>query len=240
MKGLYRLVQRNRRRFNEDTRGTQNRERFSPSTLGRYRETVRRIEEHATGRTLDVGCGDMTFREHVLRYAASYDGLDIELRAPGVTYLGDAQNMDMVPSGSYATVLCLEVLEHVPDPARAVAEIFRVLGSGGKLIVSVPHLSRLHEEPIDFYRYTKYGLAYLLETAGFEVLEICPRGGVFCFSGHQVSTLLLGLTWHVPGLRRLAFALNLLLVVGPCLWLDRILEKKKVFALGYVGVARKP
>ena len=238
--GVYALLKKNRLRFNEELRDSPDRQYFSPSTYSRYRETYQRIAIHVSGKVLDVGCGDMTFRKLVLAHAEEYDGLDIERRAPEVKYVGDVQDMHMIPTESYDAVLCLEVLEHVLDPFQAASEIYRVLRRGGKLIVSVPHLARLHEEPHDFYRYTKYGLQFLLKRAGFQVLEIVPRAGLLSFLGHQVSTLLIGLSWHVPLVKQVVFVVNKWLCVKPCLWLDRMVEKKKVFALGYVAVAQKP
>lgn len=212
---------------------------FSPSTYSRYQEAHRCITRHVLGKVLDIGCGDMAFRKFVMAYAEEYDGLDIERRTPGVKYLGDVDDMHMIATESYDAVLCLEVLEHVPDPSRGASEIYRVLRRGGKLIVSVPHLARLHEEPRDFYRYTKYGLQFLLEKAGFKVLEVVPRAGLFSFLGHQVSTLLIGLSWHIPLVKWVVFMANKWLCVKPCLWLDRALEKKKMLAIGYVAVAEK-
>ena len=115
----------------------------------------------------------------------------------------------------------------------------RILRPGGTVIVSVPHLSRLHEEPYDFYRFTRYGLRYLFEQHGFEVLEIQKKGGLFSFLGHQVSTLWLGLVWPIPGLRQFAWFLNKWLITWPCYGLDRITDRSGLFALGYVGIARK-
>ena len=95
-----------------------------------------------------------------------------------IDFEADAQDMSgVIASDRYDTVLFLEVLEHVPNPFKVVAELFRILRSGGKVILSVPHLSRLHEEPYDFYRYTKYGLRHLFEEAGFKDIQIIPRGG---------------------------------------------------------------
>ena len=237
---IYPLIERNRLRFNADLRDSPDLYRFSPSTYGRYRESNRFIARHASGKVLDVGCGDMSFRSMVVACADEYDGLDVDRRNPDVKYIGDVQNMHMIAAERYDTVLCLELLEHVSQPSIALSEISRVMRPGGRLIISVPHLSRLHEEPNDYYRYTKYGLRFLLEQAGFNVVEVVPRAGVVSFLGHQVSTVILGLSWHLPVVGRLVFALNKWLWVGPCLWFDSVPDRRGLMAQGYVAVAGKP
>ena len=42
-----------------------------------------------------------------------------------------------------------------------------------------PQMGRIYGEPNDFYRYTKYGLKYLLENNGFKTLSIENHGGFF-------------------------------------------------------------
>ncbi len=56
--------------------------------------------------------------------------------------------------GSFDTVLMTEVLEHLEEPARGLAEAGRLLRPGGKLILTTPFMWPLHEEPRDFFRYS--------------------------------------------------------------------------------------
>jgi SAM-dependent methyltransferase len=235
------LLARNRRAFNADTRETDRRKYFSPATYCQFAITLPVAQRHACGELLDVGAGDAPYRSILGPSVCVYHTVDFEKRIDDIDFQADAQDLSsVIASDRYDTVLLLEVLEHVPNPFRVVAELFRVLRSGGKVILSVPHLSRLHEEPYDFYRYTHYGLRHLFEQAGFEILELVPRGGLFCFLGHQLSTVIVCSTWHIPGLKHVAFLLNRWLVVHPCFWLDRHTDRNKRFALGYVLVARKP
>jgi SAM-dependent methyltransferase len=67
-------------------------------------------------------------------------------------------------------VLCTEVLEHLPEPQKAVDEIFRVLKPGGTLLLTTRFLFPIHDAPHDYFRFTKYGLRYLLR--GFEILKL--------------------------------------------------------------------
>jgi SAM-dependent methyltransferase len=131
------------------------------------------------------------------------------------------------------------VLEHLPHPWLAMTEAYRVLKPGGVIIVSVPHLSRLHDLPHDYYRYTANGLASLLGDAGFSEVEIVPKGGVFSFLGHQVSTFLITLTWGIPVLREIVYFLNEWLITRPCFGLDSLLSRGGLAPLGYVAVGQK-
>jgi len=232
-------IRRNRGRLAEELGESRHRD-FSAAQASRCREAERLISGHATGRVLDVGCGHMPFRRLALRHAATYEGLDIEPRVAGVDYVTDVGAMAGVPSNAFDTVLCFEVLEHVPDPDRALASMAGVLRPGGKLLVTVPHLSRLHEEPHDYFRYTGYGLRALVERAGLEVLELVPHAGVVSFLAHQISTVGLGLVWDIPGLRQLAYQMNRFIFVYPALWIDRVVDRRHLFPLGYALVARKP
>ena len=78
-----------------------------------------------------------------------------------------------VASGAASVVCALDVLEHMEDPARAVAEAARVLAPGGRLIATVPAYQSLWSEHdvalLHYRRYTDDELAELLRAGGFEV-----------------------------------------------------------------------
>jgi len=107
------------------------------------------------------------------------------------------------------------------------------------VIFSVPYLSRLHDQPHDYFRFTVYGLRLLFEEAGFEVLGIQAKGGIIAFLGHQISTLLLSIGWPVWGVRQAVWFLNKWLITYWLYRMDRALKTSDFFALGYVGVAQK-
>jgi len=105
---------------------------------------VRRlVRKHGVGPFLDAGCGTGLNLRHL---PAGSTGVDInprnvELlrsRLPAMTIVeGDVEELPFADS-TFGTVVCTEVLEHVPDPAAAIAEIRRVLRPNGVLIGSVP------------------------------------------------------------------------------------------------------
>lgn len=234
------VIARNRRRIDVDLTRSRRRKYFSPALYGLVDTLVPRLVALARGRLLDAGCGTMPYRHYVEERVDVYDGLDVEARVPGVKYLTDVQEMQGVPSQGYETVLSSEVLEHIPRPDRALSEIHRVLAPGGTLILTVPFLGRLHEEPHDFYRYTRYALEHLVDGCGLIVREIVPTGSIFSFLGHQLSLAMVCSVWHVPVLKHAVFWLNAVFVTLPCRALDRIGGLREKFPLGYVLVAEKP
>src|SRR5437763_4594255 len=129
-------------------------------------------------------------------------------------------------------------IEHLPEPGCALVEIARSLGPAGALLVAAPHEWEVHQAPHDYYRYTRYGLKYLLEKAGFEILEMQPAGGYFRLLARR---LLNGLQFFAGGVRWLLFVPAVILLTPPALilpWLDG-LDREKNFTLGYVCRARK-
>jgi SAM-dependent methyltransferase len=92
--------------------------------------------------------------------------------------LGTVESLP-VDNSSADVALCNQVLEHVRDPRAVLAELCRVLRPGGLLLGSVPHVSPVHLEPIDYYRYTDLGLRHLLAEAGFEQISVEGNTGAF-------------------------------------------------------------
>jgi SAM-dependent methyltransferase len=91
----------------------------------------------------------------------AYIGCDLR-PGPGVNRIEDAENLRF-PDSSAGAVLLLEILEHLRNPVRAIAEARRVLRDDGLLAISVPFSYRLHGFPTDYWRFTASGLHHLLQ-----------------------------------------------------------------------------
>ena len=147
------------------------------------------VSQHAHGRLLDLGCGAKPYRA-MFPQCASYVGIERPgtlSRSRVVDVWGDALVLPFA-SRSFDTVLCNEVLEHVPEPSHLFAEAARVLRPGGILLLTTPQVWGLHEEPWDFYRYTKYGLSYLANQNGLEVLDVRPTCGTWAMAGQRTAS----------------------------------------------------
>lgn len=75
----------------------------------------------------------------------------------------DVCSMPQFADGSYEVVILDQVLEHVTDPVRAIAEVHRVLRPGGTCIVTTPFMIEIHGAPADYWRFTRHGLAMLMQ-----------------------------------------------------------------------------
>jgi SAM-dependent methyltransferase len=112
----------------------------------------------------------------------------------------DIQKMPQIADHAAGSVVCLQVLEHVDDPVRAMAEMYRILRPGGILILAVPFLASYHGKRTvperrvfdrllpqlsddghtgygDYWRFTHEGLGLLFSNAGFNKVDVWPIDG---------------------------------------------------------------
>jgi SAM-dependent methyltransferase len=149
-------------------------------------------------RVLDVGAGPCRYRElfaHCVYKSQDFCGHEASTEGPlaetrgwvygPIDYVSDAGAIP-VPDGSFDAVLCTEVLEHVPEPIRVVEELGRILRPGGKLMLTAPLGSGLHQEPDHFYGgFTPYWYRRYLGEAGFDDVSVVPNGGFFKNYGQE-------------------------------------------------------
>src|SRR5262245_12918400 len=199
----------------------------------------------AGARVLDVGAGTGQYRSLFAHceYKAHDFGKEPETVGRYTPLDFESDILDIpAPDGAFDAVLCTEVLEHVPEPIRAVQELARLLRPGGAMLLTAPLLSLPHQEPYHFYGgYTEHWYRRFLDGAGCDVLEVTPNQGFFSLYSdfpQWFRTLVHpARTRRQPAARRVAlFGLWLAMiamvrVAGPLgRWLDGI-------GLGAVGTA---
>ena len=126
-------------------------------------------------RVLDVGCGDRPY-DALLAGAAEIVGFD----RPGNPDADLHGSIDAVPveDASFDVVLCLQVLEHVPDPAAAVRELRRTVKDGGRVLLSTHGVYPFHPNPDDLWRWTHQGLEHLFRANGeWSSVTVRPGAG---------------------------------------------------------------
>ncbi len=188
-------------------------------------------------RVLDAGAGET-------RHAEAFTGrryVAVDLAVGDIAW--DYSNLDCLADlaalpfreASFDGCVNIVTLEHVPEPRAVLGELARVLNPGGRLLIIVPHEWEVHQEPHDYYRYTRHGMRYLLERAGYRTIQIQPMGGYFRLLSRR---LLSGLQFFPP----LLVPFVALLLAPPALLLPLLdfLDREKTFTLGYICTAQKP
>lgn len=84
-----------------------------------------------------------------------------------------------LPDRSFDCVILAEIIEHLPEPTKALREATRLLRPGGVLLATAPFLYPIHPDPIDVARYTPHWWQTTLEGLGFAPIEIEPQGRYF-------------------------------------------------------------
>lgn len=187
-------------------------------------------------RVLDAGAGEA--RHAALFARQRYVAVDLAVGDSAWDYgkldaLADLAALPFAPA-SFDAALNIVTLEHLPEPAAALAEIARVLRPGAPFLVVAPHQWEVHQAPHDYYRYTRYGLRYLLEKAGFEIDEIRAVGGLYRLLARRwwAAALLLGAPWRWLGLLAVAPAALLLPLLDSA-------DREAAYTPGYIATARR-
>ena len=197
------------------------------------------IDTHARGLLLDIGCATKPYTRFTQGLVSRHVGID----HPGS--LHEASNVDVAgwalalpfKSETFDCELCTAVLEHLEEPQEALREAYRVLKPRGRAIYLAPFIWHLHEEPRDFFRYSKYGLEHLFRKAGFEIVEIKALSGFWVTFGqlfvYNLYRFHRGPLRWLPIIPLIGMAIQLI-----ALALDRV-DRSERWTWAYLAVARK-
>lgn len=148
-----------------------------------HAELFENIKKYAKGRLLDIGCGNKPYANIINVLVDEYIGCDIvQSSDQKVDIICDATKIPL-PNASFDILMSTQVIEHIADHQLLINESYRILKPGGYLIISGPMYWPIHEEPYDFFRFTKYGFRHLLTRAGYTVIEERTNGGKWALCG---------------------------------------------------------
>jgi len=186
-------------------------------------------------RVLDAGAGEGNYKHHFAKLR--YYGLDLGIGDAAWNYgsldvVGDLLNLPF-RDATFDACLNIVTLEHVTDPPQVLCEIARTLAPGGRLLLVAPLEWEEHQQPHDYFRYTRYGLDFLLKNAGFTEISIVPVGGIF----RLISRRLFNALQFFPG--PLIF-LAAIFLVPPALILPLFepLDRRRNFTPGFICTAQ--
>lgn len=156
-------------------------------------------------RILDAGAGELQNRrlcghlEYVSQDFCQYAGEAAGAPADGLqNQAWDTSRIDLVsditaipaPDDSFDAILCSEVLEHVPEPARALDEFTRLLKPGGVLILTAPFTSNVHMAPYHYCSgFSKYWYEHHLPQRGFDLKELTANGDWYALLRQEITRL---------------------------------------------------
>jgi SAM-dependent methyltransferase len=156
----------------------------------------------AGSRILDAGAGQLRHRklcghldyvsQDFAQYDGSGDGSGLQMGS------WDQSKIDIVsdicdipePDGSYDAVMCIEVLEHLPQPLLALKEFARLLRPDGHLILTAPFCSLTHYAPYHFCTgFNRYFYETHLPAFGFAIVDFQENGNFFEFLAQEVRRI---------------------------------------------------
>jgi len=209
------------------------------------------FSEAESGRlVLDAGAGECRFKDKLkgkLRYiAADTTWGDQDWDYSKIDVMSHLETLPFA-SGVFDSVICTQVLEHVSEPQLVLNELSRTLKEDGMICLTAPQGWGVHQPPHDYFRFTNYGLSYLLKKAGFTEISITPSCGYFGYLANRLTVVPKILFWQLRNkwVRILLFPLEivsyfLFVVLFPVI-LNAIdfLDHKQDYTLNYLVKGKK-
>ena len=143
-------------------------------------------------RILDAGAGEQQYKrfcshlKYVAQDFAQYDGKGNGAGLQMESW--DQSNLDIIsditaipePDTSFDAIMCVEVLEHLTEPIKAIQEFARLLKPGGHLLLTAPFCSLTHFSPYHFYTgFNRYFYETYLPANGFKIIDLQENGNFF-------------------------------------------------------------
>jgi len=139
-------------------------------------EAERGARDLGTYRLLDVGCGEKPYAPLFAPHVSEYVGLDTAAHT-NAELVGPIEAIPAADA-SFDVAICIQVLEHVDDPAQGVRELSRVTRPGGRVLLSTHGTIVYHPNPVDLWRWTHEGLQRLFEENGdWRSVTVTPGSG---------------------------------------------------------------
>ena len=146
---------------------------YQGQSLARIRMNQTLATFSVQGRVLDVGGGR---NPDYFSYLDTSKKISIEAIDGSLSGIDFEKDILPYPDKSIDTVVLCNVLEHIYNYTFLLGETYRVLSSKGSLIGFVPFWVGYHPDPHDYFRYTKEALEKMLESAGYDDIQIIPVG----------------------------------------------------------------
>jgi SAM-dependent methyltransferase len=144
-----------------------------------------KLLEGNLGRTLDIGGG--SFYKNLSNSTwSNYFVLE-----PDLNSLPKSNDLDKIfsisadagkspiKSHSFDTVIIIQVLQFIFEPAKVISEANRILKRNGRIVIQVPQSGNLHGVPHHYYNFTRFWLERTLSENNFKIIDYIPLGGAW-------------------------------------------------------------
>jgi ubiquinone/menaquinone biosynthesis C-methylase UbiE len=153
-------------------------------------------------RILDAGAGELQYKkfcshlEYTSQDFGQYNGKGNDIALQTKTW--DNSKLDIVSDitnipvndETFDAIMCVEVFEHLLEPANAVREFSRIIKKGGTLIITAPFCSLTHFAPYYYANgYSRFWYEKILGGCGFEIKEIVPNGNYFEYLAQEIQRI---------------------------------------------------
>ncbi len=101
--------------------------------------------------------------------------------------------IDNIPvnDDAYDFILCTEVFEHIPEPIKAMKELVRICKPGGKILITAPFSSGVHQEPYHYYSgFSPYFYDYLKNAFNLNIIKFKSQGNIFLLGNQEMKRVL--------------------------------------------------
>ena len=188
---------------------------------------------------LDLGCGRKRYKD--MFNVETYIGLDIDIRCkPDVVASAKEIPFD---DESFDVVLSTQVLSTIDDTDQVFHEVYRVLRPGGIFLFTVIFIGRLVDIPHDYWRFSEYGIRYLLQKHKFSVKKIQPMGGFLTTQCYLWLFYWRGILTSAKGrlIRRMANVIQKVMfwLLNPLCWFIHKRDKDTTTPFNYLAVGQK-
>lgn len=201
------------------------------------------LPKYCKGKVVDVGAGHGKYKGLISKFCDSYTSVDnissayqFDEKSEKPDVISDVLNMPF-KDGEFDTAICTEVLEHVEDPFKLTKELSRILKPGGYVIFSSNWVAPYHQEPKDYWRFSRDAYQLLCERNGLKIAEIYTKGGLFSLILYFVNR---NIDLNTKKIKKVRVALGRINMV-----FEKIAEKmdklyKTKDTIGHLVIAKKP
>ncbi|MEP2550440.1 MAG: methyltransferase domain-containing protein, partial [Marinomonas sp.] len=201
--------------------------------------TLPALQKHVRGDLADFGCGTAPFYGAYGPLSQSVCWIDWPSSPHETQHLDVIADLNLpveIADNQFDTIFTSSVLEHIWKHDVFWDEMTRTLRPDGKIILIVPFMYWLHEEPHDYFRWTRHALTKACEERGLEVVELKSYGGGIDLLADLCVRALAAISLTLAKL----IGRPLARLLGHSSMQSRGKTAREKLPLGYILVAQKP